>query len=214
MINSGKITTYAADDGIRGKDYLVIKGRTITINAGGDALKSDNDEDTGKGYILIEDGEFTITCDADGLDAETDALIMGGTFNEKTGGGSNVARCDNSAKGVKGNKWVVIDDGTFNINASDDAIHSHTSLVINDGIYTISTGDDAVDGDSSAVCNAGSLEIDKCVEGLESNLIAVNGGNISVIASDDCVNSTAGTRTETDDKSCTYIWRPYRSKHN
>ena len=209
VINSGTIHVNAVDDGIRGKDYLVIKTGAITINAGGDALKSDNDEDEDKGYILVEDGDIDITCDADGFDAETDALIMGGTFNVTTGGGSNVTPGESSAKGIKGGKWVVIDDGTFDIDASDDAIHSNTSIVINSGVYTISTGDDAIHADDSIVINDGSIEIVNCVEGIESNVIVVNGGDISVVASDDCFNSTAGTSAEFDDGSCTYIYGGY-----
>jgi hypothetical protein len=206
VINSGTININAVDDGIRGKDYLVIKAGSITINAGGDALKSDNDEDGDMGYILIEGGEIDIICDADGFDAETDALIMGGTLNVTTGGGSTITPGESSAKGIKGNKWVVINDGTFNINSSDDAIHSNKSIFINTGVYSISTGDDAVHADSSLIINDGSIDIVKCVEGIESNLIAINGGDISVVASDDCVNSTEGTDVEFDDKSCTYIY--------
>ncbi len=206
VVHGGTITIDAVDDGIRGKDYLVVKSGTLTIKAGGDALKSDNDEETNKGYILIEDGSIAITSGADGFDAETDVLVKGGTVTVITGGGSSVIPGEDSAKGIKGGKWVVIDDGTFSIDASDDAVHSNTSIVINTGVFTLSTGDDAVHADTSIVINAGSLNITKCVEGVESNVIAVNDGDIHVVASDDAFNSTAGTDVEYDDGSCTYIY--------
>ena len=42
MINGGTILVTSADDGIRGKDYLVVRDRSVTVNAQGDGLKSDN----------------------------------------------------------------------------------------------------------------------------------------------------------------------------
>lgn len=44
----------AADDGVRGKDALVITGGTLQVTSGGDALKADNDTDATKGYIAVE----------------------------------------------------------------------------------------------------------------------------------------------------------------
>lgn len=209
IIKSGTIHIDAVDDGIRGKDYLVIQDGNLTINAGGDALKSDNDDEANMGYILIEGGNINITSAADGFDAETDVLVTGGTLNLKTGGGSSVIPGDNSAKGIKGSKWVVLDGGTFYINASDDAIHSNARIVINAGVYSISTGDDAIHADSSLIINDGTIDITQSVEGVESYSVAVNGGKISVVASDDCFNSTAGTDTEGNDNSCTYLHGGY-----
>lgn len=209
VINSGTIDIDAVDDGIRGKDYLVVKTGSIMINAGGDALKSDEDEDEDKGYILVESGDINITCEADGFDAETDVLIRDGTFTVRTGGGSGVTPGESSAKGIKGGKWVVIDNGTFDIDASDDAIHSNSGIAINTGAYTIATGDDAIHADDSLGINDGSIDIENCVEGIESNMIVVEGGTIRVVASDDAINSTAGTDVEFDDGSCTYLYGGY-----
>ena len=209
VIHSGTMYVNAVDDGIRGKDYLVVKTGAITVNSGGDALKSDNDEDEEKGYILIENGDLHITSDADGFDAETDVLITNGVFRVNTGGGSSVTPGENSAKGIKGAKLVVIDNGTFNIDASDDAIHSKSGLVINAGTYTIASGDDAIHADASLAINEGTINVETCVEGIESNVIVINAGNINVVASDDSMNSTAGTDVESDDGSCTYIYGGY-----
>ena len=65
-------------DGVRG----------ITVTAGGDGLKSDEDEDAGLGYILLAGGTLAVEAGADGLQAETDVLVAGGmgayTFSEST----------------------------------------------------------------------------------------------------------------------------------
>ena len=60
-IADSTITVDAVDDGIRGKDYLVVKGGSLTVKAGGDGLKADNAEDTALGFVTILDGTLAIT---------------------------------------------------------------------------------------------------------------------------------------------------------
>ena len=45
VILGGTIDITAKDDGIRGKDYLIVQGGTLQVTAGGDGLKSDNETD-------------------------------------------------------------------------------------------------------------------------------------------------------------------------
>ena len=47
----------AVDDGIRGKDYLVVEDGDVHVDAGGDALKSDNDTAGELGWILVDGGQ-------------------------------------------------------------------------------------------------------------------------------------------------------------
>jgi len=210
IIKSGNLIINAIDDGIRGKDYLVIRDGRISVTAGGDGLKSDNDEDETMGYVWIDQGEINLISKGDGIDAATDALISHGTLTLKTGGGSSyTVSGDASAKGLKGTVCLIIDDGTITANCADDALHSNSSVVINNGIINISTGDDAIHGDQSVIINEGTVTVTKSVEGVESNYITVSGGILNILASDDCFNSTAGSRTEADDKSCTYIYGGY-----
>jgi len=54
VIKSGTIKVTSVDDGIRGKDYLIVKNGNITVNSGGDGLKSDNKTDAGFGYIFFK----------------------------------------------------------------------------------------------------------------------------------------------------------------
>ena len=75
VVASGTVTVDAVDDGIRGKDYLVVEGGTLAVTAGGDALKSDNDEDAALGYVLVNDGTLDLTAGDDGLTATTDVLV-------------------------------------------------------------------------------------------------------------------------------------------
>lgn len=191
VIASGTVNVTAVDDGIRGKDYLVIRTGTFTVTSGGDALKSDEDGDAALGYILIQGGQFTLTSGGDALAAETDALVSSGSFTIKAGGGSGVTISDTlSAKAVKGNANVVIDGGTFSIDAADDGLHSNSNVVVNGGTLTIATGDDGVHSDTTVTINAGSIDVTKSYEGVESGVgdLVFNGGTVRVVSSDDGIN--------------------------
>lgn len=189
---SGSYTIDSKDDAIKGKDSVVIKEGTYVINSQGDAIKATEVEDTTKGYILIEGGTFTINSVLDGLQAETKILINGGTFDITTGGGSSVASTIESAKAIKATSNIVISDGTFKINSSDDALHSNDSISIKGGTYTISSGDDGIHADTALVIDDGTIDIKKSYEGLEASNITINKGNISVVASDDGINVAGG----------------------
>jgi hypothetical protein len=193
IIASGTITVSAVDDGIRGKDYLVVKDGSITVNVQGDGMKSDNAEDATKGWISIAQGVVNISAGGDAINAQTDVLISGGEFTLKTGGGSGRRASDNtSAKGIKGSVSVIINAGTFNIDAADDAVHSNGSVTIGGGSFKIATADDGMHADAALTINAGDIQITKSYEGLESTVITINNGTIHVTASDDGVNAADG----------------------
>ncbi len=193
IIASGNITVNAVDDGIRGKDYLVVKSGVLTVNAGGDGLKSDNAEDATKGYIQVEDGTLNITAGADGLDAVTNILLNNGDFTLTSGGGSSATlAADASAKGIKSDSAITINNGTFHIDSADDALHANVSLVINGGSFSIATSDDGMHADATLTINAGNIQINQSYEGIESAVITINDGNIHIVSSDDGINGAGG----------------------
>jgi hypothetical protein len=194
IIKSGNIQVASVDDGVCGKDYIVVKGGHITVNSVGDAFKSDNDVNTNRGYVSIEQGTLALTSThADAISAETDILVTGGTFTVTSGGGGNIAPANGvSTKALKGKVSVVIDNGDFTINSSDDAIHSNDTIIINNGKYVISTGDDAVHADNVLEVNGGSFAIVKCYEGLESADLTINNGYFQISSSDDGLNAAGG----------------------
>ncbi|MHC3128584.1 MAG: carbohydrate-binding domain-containing protein [Candidatus Bathyarchaeota archaeon] len=193
IIKSGNITVTSVDDGIRGKNYLVIKGGNITVNSVGDGLKSDNAEEEGRGYISIEECTIAITStEGDTITAQTDLLVTGGIFTLTSGGGSAVTPDDVSTKGLKAGVIIVIDDGNFTINSSDDAIHSDHMILINNGTYHIASGDDGIHADTSLEINNGTVVISQSYEGLESTIVTINNGHILINSSDDGINVAEG----------------------
>jgi hypothetical protein len=184
-------------------------------------LKSTNTEDASLGYITIDSAVVKITATAgDGIAAAKNLSISDGSYTITTGGGAGTISTGGggpggggssgysgtiSEKGLKGGVSVVITRGTFNINSADDAIHSNGSVTINGGTMTLSTGDDGIHAPLAITFNGGSTNITKCYEGIESALITVNSGDVSVASVDDAFNATKGSATEANDGSWLYI---------
>ncbi|MCE5271023.1 carbohydrate-binding domain-containing protein, partial [bacterium] len=195
VISSGTLTISAKDDGIRGKDYLIIKDGRITVNSSGDGLKSDNENDASLGYVLIENGTLTVTAGGDALSAQTDMLIKDGNLTLTAGGGSGsyVNGSGASSKGVKAGVSLIVDGGTLKVSSADDALHSDGSVIINGGNLSLATGDDGVHADADLTVNGGDIDVTKSYEGLESRtVLTVNAGTVHVVSSDDGFNVAGG----------------------
>ena len=187
VIAGGTLNVTAADDGLRGSDYVLIQAGSVTVNAATNAVRASNDEDAALGYVAIEGGTLNLTSGGDGIQAETDVLIAGGDLTITTGGGNTT-----SAKAIKGTVSVVIDGGTFSLNAADDAVHSNGSIVINGGTFSIVSGDDGLHADATLEINGGVIDVTQAYEGLESAVITLNAGVVHVNTSDDGVNTSGG----------------------
>ena len=239
-ITGGTYEITALSDGIRGKDLIAVKEGAFSIVAGSDGLQSGNVEDEAKGFIYIEAGVFKIRAGADGIQAETALMVLDGTFDIVSGGGSVngvrrgagdnmmlggegpadgtrpirgipsdgmapwVERPQNatastdsegtpSAKGLKAGTRLVLMGGLFNIDSADDGLHSNDSLIIAGGTYEIQSGDDGLHADVAIVIKDGDLKILKSYEGIESAKINLQGGEISVVSSDDGINTSGGS---------------------
>lgn len=103
-----------------------------------------------------------------------------------------VDAASSSAKGLKAETLLLINSGTFNIDASDDALHTNGNLCICDGTFEISTGDDGMHADAQLVIEGGVIHIAKSYEGIEGMTIDINGGDITLVASDDGLNAAGG----------------------
>ena len=98
-----------------------------------------------------------------------------------------------SIKGIKASGSLLIQSGSFKIDAADDAVHSNTAITVNGGSFEIASGDDAFHADQSLDINDGTIQITECYEGLEALQVRVSGGDITVKASDDGLNAAGGT---------------------
>jgi hypothetical protein len=193
IVNNGEITVLAVDDGLRGKDYVLIRTADLVVDAGGDGVKSDETEDTSKGYVMIESGSLEIRAGMDGIDAETAVTITDGTFNISAGDGAQgMAADDTSMKAIKAGISVEINGGTFIIDSRDDAIHSNGTILITGGVFSIASGDDGMHADSELTIEGGQIDITQSYEGLESATITINAGQINIVSDDDGINLAGG----------------------
>jgi len=87
ITGSTTIKVKAADDGLRGKDYLVVESGTLTVEAGGDALKSSEGDDETKGFISLGKASITLTSSDDAIAATTDVTVKDTTLTITAGGG-------------------------------------------------------------------------------------------------------------------------------
>ncbi|KAH3757414.1 dockerin type 1 [Pelomyxa schiedti] len=193
MINQGTIIVNAVDDGVRGKDYLILSGSLtyLTVTAGGDAIKSDNAE---SGDITIQEGEYYLKAGGLGVYANRDLYFFRGDIQiTSTGMG---LRADNS---------LTITDGTLVIDSMDDCIHSPNSVVINSpASLTLMSGDDGIHADVIAI-TGGDIDISECFEGIDGTTITIAGGTIHINSDDDGINS-ASNSTNTLEITGGYIY--------
>lgn len=183
--------------GLNGKDCVKINSGTITIVAGSDGIRSDNDEDTNKGYIYLYGGTIRITAGNDGIQAETVLNIETVDLTVQAGGGSSgtLYSSDESYKGLKAGSDIYISGGSFTIDSKDDCIHSNGTVTISGGTYTLSSGDDGIHADTDlGISNdITKLSILKSYEGIEGSSIIITGGTISIVATDDGLNGAGGS---------------------
>lgn len=191
-IMSGTIDVTAENHAIDANNSVRIADGDITLTAGKDGIHVE-EEDTTKGYLYMEGGTVTATVQGDGIDCSGYATLVGGTLDLTTGTGSGgSASTTDSYKGLKAAGDISLGDVTGTFSTSDDAIHSNSDILISDGTYTIASGDDGIHADTSLTINGGTIKITKSYEGIESQDIAVNGGDIDVVSSDDGFNAAGG----------------------
>ncbi|MFF5186761.1 carbohydrate-binding domain-containing protein [Streptomyces sp. NPDC000345] len=196
VVASGTVRVSAADDGIRGKDYLVVEDGEITVDAGGDGLKADNEDDGDSGYVSVAGGAVDVTAQGDGIDAATDLVVTGGRLTVGSGGGSGSQPADDaSAKGLKAGVVGVLEGGTVEVDASDDAVHSDGAVHFAGATVTAASGGDGVHAEGDLVIDDGTVKVTKAEEGLEGFDIVVGGGSVSIVSSDDGINASGGSGT-------------------
>lgn len=212
-----KLNINAANDGLSCDDELNITGGTLSITAGGDAVKASPDTDNTKnpdttslGNVTISGGTLTLNAAEDGVQADGDLTISGGTFHVKTNGGHTTALTDDSAscKGFKAGGALTVTGGTLTVDSADDALHAGTDVTISGGTLTLATGDDGVHADNDLVIGTKGasststprINITASYEGLEGTTVTVYSGDIDVVASNDGVNAASSTLGEHSDK--------------
>lgn len=198
-LTTGKDGVHAENNEDTASGFGYIGGGTFTIKAEGDGVSA-------SGALEIVGGDFTVTA---GGGNENGTKANSGNYGGFGGGrpsgmgrpGSmggmpqtetNTDTESTSMKGIKAAGDLTVRGGTFTIDSADDAVHSNGNLALAGGSFTVATGDDGFHADARLDITAGTVTISKCYEGLEGLHIAVSGGDISLVASDDGLNAAGG----------------------
>lgn len=155
-----------AEDAVEAKDMIAVCGGSFTIKTDKDGFHAEDSDDATKGSVAVSGGTFDITAKSDGIQGTTFVRIDGGEIAIDASEGIEAA-------------YVLINDGTINIKASDDGINASSgSAGSQNGFGNINT-----DG----ICiefNGGTTTIDMAAgdtDGVDSNgSLIITGGTISV----------------------------------
>ncbi|MBR2176748.1 MAG: carbohydrate-binding domain-containing protein [Clostridia bacterium] len=206
-ITGAELNINSSAIGIKAGDSLRIGGGKTAITSGHDGIKLSNKNNDSCFYF--ENADLTINTDYDGISVTADSdgdefngniTLSGGTINITTGGGADHSKnSDTSQKGIKCAGNINISDTSITVSSADDAIHGKSDITVNSGILKISTSDDGITASDNLIINGGNIDITKSYEGLEAGIIEINDGTISVVSSDDGINTAGGSDTDSDD---------------
>ncbi len=221
-IENGVINITSVKDGIHANDDITINGKNVvidvntrsdgldsegtlnlelvkklTVTGSGKAIKADGNivitdgsyiADTtddcinGNAAVTINGGSFTLSSGDDGITAVTDLTVTGGVIAITKAGG----------KGIKNDGDINISGGDITVNSTDDCINGNGNITIKGGSFELTSGDDGMHADTTLTIEDGTITIIRSYEGIEGNDVIINGGVISVVASDDGINAAGG----------------------
>jgi hypothetical protein len=104
---------------------------------------------------------------------------------------------DTSGACLKANNSVRIASGTYTLTSDDDTIHADSNdtvggfVYIQDGTFTLDAGDDAVHADGATLVAGGNVDVERSYEGIEGTTVALTGGDVTVVSSDDGINAAS-----------------------
>ena len=209
VTGSPTITVNAADDGLRGKDWLLIDGGTLTVTAGGDGLKSSEDDDETKGFVALGGAAVSVTAGDDGVAATTDVTVEGTDLTIAAGGGQANATVQaqpgpgqtGADQGATGQGQAPPDQAGSDQAGSDQAGSDQGGASGQSPADSASSSDDTaakpkgIDAGVSYTQDSGTVRIDAADEGVQAAFVNVGGGVLTVDSGDDAINASNGDHT-------------------
>lgn len=217
-LTNGKIRVEAQDDD---KIQLVLNNVQIT-NENDSAIYVENAKKVfvtaaeGTTSSITNAGEFTGE-GADGVIYSKDDLTLNGTgiLNVSTQYGHGIV-CNDDLKicstnitvnaknhAVKASNSISISGAELELISGEDALHCDNDedekkgcIYLTGSTILINSQDDAIHSSNYIVIDDGKTDIQNCNEGIEATKIEINGGEVSVVSTDDGFNASTGSSSE------------------
>ncbi|MBR3247266.1 MAG: carbohydrate-binding domain-containing protein [Clostridiales bacterium] len=165
----------------------------LLANSGDFESKDDNKVDAAvfaKTDLTINgSGSLEIISTAHGIAGKDDVNITGGSITIESG-----------KDGIQANDSVAIQNASVDITCGKDGIQADNEddlskgyVYISSGNISITAGDDGITATSFLQIDDGTVSIKGSYEGLEGQNITINGGDISIVSSDDAVNAVSAS---------------------
>lgn len=172
QINGGIVTISSCYEGIEGA-YVKITNGTITITSNDDAINSASDDESIKEYIIISGGNITIDASGDGLDSNGSILISGGNiliFGPTSGGDAGMD-ADSGILVNGGNLFVSSSLGMIETPASNSTSYvvsyAQNTEITNGTVISIKNSDNEEIFNTTIKKNCQSLII--CLDSFENS---------------------------------------------
>jgi len=196
--------------------HLVLNGATITSNNGPAIYGVSASKVT---ITVVGENQISDSTNYTVVDEEPDACLFVDADLSINGPGSitvsgnygDAIRCKKDLKivsgnvivpnavqrGIKAKNSLCIKDGTIDVTSTNSGIkvtRDNSSekgyIVIDGGNIAISTKNDALHAETHLTINGGYIDIKESAEGIEGQMIDIIGGEIHVLASDDGINAS------------------------
>ena len=196
LITGGNITVHAADDGIVGRDVFAMRDANITIEAEGDGVKSSNDEAEKKGNIVLESGALKITAGGDGIQSEKAITVIDGDYSIISGGGSPETISTQEMGGGQRPEMPTGEKGQLDPSQMAYRVSSEEQSQTDQNQSTTTEEEDVsskgIKAGTALTIIGGSISIDALDDGLHSNEdLTIQGGKITLSSGDDGIHADA-----------------------
>lgn len=211
-IGTGDIEVAAGNHGIKGDESVKFtkKAGTITVTAGGDAIKTDAiDSDTleldtdssyaPKGIITVNGGTFDLTAEGDGFQADYGFAAAN----------SPVITICSGAEGIKVNTspvdaWYYVDESQTETATIEGYIQ------IDGGAFTITSGEDGIKAADYINITGGTFTIVSALDGIQSGVDytdtngeeAYTNGDVTISGGTFDITTNGGASGKTTENSC------------
>ena len=169
VVTGGTYIVNSASHGLDANDSIRISNVSLTIDAGKDAIHSENTDDASKGFVYISSGNIKAEAEGDGITAGAYVQIIDGTIDLLVGGGSkNGSKQQSDNFGGFGGGFgggrpsmrpYASQTNTTQDGTSMKGIKAENSLQITGGNITINSADDSVHSNKSVTINGGTFNI-------------------------------------------------------